>query len=160
MTSIWHTTWSWCDTIKNKTSERFIIFSKLARLGEHGFQPVADCRKRCRRPQIWGLEMVILRSINGVLTPPMVSIPRVSGVTSSKRISLTSPWRTPPWIATPMATTSSGLTPCIGSLLKRISPSQSQLACGHTTNHHDFINIFSLKFSIFKGLFNRLSQTF
>ena len=40
--------------------------------------------------------MVVLRSIKGVRTPPMVSIPRVSGVTSRRRISLTSPWSTPP----------------------------------------------------------------
>ena len=64
--------------------------------------------------------MVVLRSINGVRTPPIVSIPRVSGVTSRRRTSLTSPWRTPPWMAAPTATTSSGLTPCIGSLPKML----------------------------------------
>ena len=35
--------------------------------------------------------IVVLRSINGVRTPPMVSIPRVSGVTSRRRMSFTSP---------------------------------------------------------------------
>ena len=63
--------------------------------------------------------IVVLRSISLVETPPIVSIPRESGVTSRRRTSLTSPWSTPPWIAAPTATTSSGLTPCIGSLPKR-----------------------------------------
>ena len=49
-------------------------------------------------------------------TPPIVSIPSESGVTSSKTTSLTSPVITPPWIAAPMATTSSGLTDLFGSL--------------------------------------------
>ena len=50
-------------------------------------------------------------SINFVKTPPKVSIPRESGVTSKSKTSLTSPVNTPPWIAAPEATTSSGLTP-------------------------------------------------
>ena len=60
--------------------------------------------------------IVVLRSISFVITPPLVSIPRVSGVTSSSRTSLTSPASTPAWIAAPTATTSSGLTPWCGSL--------------------------------------------
>ncbi len=55
--------------------------------------------------------MVVLRSMIFVNTPPKVSIPRDRGVTSSSRTSLTSPPRTPPWMAAPMATTSSGFTP-------------------------------------------------
>ena len=43
-------------------------------------------------------------------------MPRVSGVTSSSSTSLTSPASTPPWMAAPTATTSSGLTPLCGSL--------------------------------------------
>ena len=39
--------------------------------------------------------IVVLRGINGVLTPPSVSIPSVSGVTSSSSTSLTSPRSTP-----------------------------------------------------------------
>ena len=57
-------------------------------------------------------------SISLVVTPPRVSIPRESGVTSSSSTSFTSPCRTPPWIAAPMATTSSGFTPLWGSLPK------------------------------------------
>ena len=60
--------------------------------------------------------IVVLRSISLVITPPLVSMPRVSGVTSSSRTSLTSPPSTPAWMAAPTATTSSGLTPRCGSL--------------------------------------------
>ena len=63
--------------------------------------------------------MVVLRSISGVNTPPRVSMPRVSGVTSSSSTSLTSPCSTPAWIAAPSATTSSGLTPLCGSRPKK-----------------------------------------
>mmetsp|Transcript_2017 Transcript_2017/g.7870 ORF Transcript_2017/g.7870 Transcript_2017/m.7870 type:complete len:205 (+) Transcript_2017:764-1378(+) len=46
-------------------------------------------------------------------------MPRESGVTSKSKMSLTSPRRTPPWMAAPMATTSSGFTPLLGSRPKR-----------------------------------------
>ena len=60
--------------------------------------------------------IVVLRSMRRVNTPPSVSMPSDSGVTSSSSTSLTSPCSTPAWIAAPMATTSSGLTPLCGSL--------------------------------------------
>ena len=60
--------------------------------------------------------MVVLRSIITVMTLPIVSTPKESGVTSRSRISFTSPLKTPAWIAAPIATTSSGLTPLCGSL--------------------------------------------
>ena len=50
----------------------------------------------------------------GVATPPCVSTPSVSGVTSSSSTS----WTSPAWIAAPAATTSSGFTPLCGSLPK------------------------------------------
>ena len=53
-----------------------------------------------------------------VTTPPCVSTPSESGVTSSSRTSSTSPFSTPPWIAAPIATTSSGFTPLCGFLPK------------------------------------------
>ena len=53
------------------------------------------------------------------MTPPSVSMPSDSGVTSSNSTSLTSPASTPPWTAAPIATTSSGLTPLCGSFLKK-----------------------------------------
>ncbi len=62
--------------------------------------------------------IVVLRSMRRVNTPPSVSMPSDSGVTSSSSTSLTSPCSTPAWIAAPMATTSSGLTPLCGSLPK------------------------------------------
>jgi len=58
----------------------------------------------------------VFLSINFVNTPPYVSIPNDSGVTSSNTRSLTSPERTPPWIAAPIATHSSGFIPLFGSL--------------------------------------------
>ncbi len=45
-------------------------------------------------------------------------MPRLSGVTSSSTIPRSSPASTPPWIAAPMATTSSGFTERLGSFLK------------------------------------------
>mmetsp|Transcript_39551 Transcript_39551/g.117639 ORF Transcript_39551/g.117639 Transcript_39551/m.117639 type:complete len:263 (+) Transcript_39551:601-1389(+) len=62
--------------------------------------------------------MVVLRLIMRVKTPPSVSMPSDSGVTSSSRMSLTSPRSTPPWMAAPIATTSSGLTPRLASRWK------------------------------------------
>mmetsp|Transcript_7733 Transcript_7733/g.12644 ORF Transcript_7733/g.12644 Transcript_7733/m.12644 type:complete len:419 (+) Transcript_7733:287-1543(+) len=59
--------------------------------------------------------MVVFRLISLVKTPPSVSMPSESGVTSSSRMSLTSPFSTPPWMAAPMATTSSGFTPLLGA---------------------------------------------
>ena len=59
--------------------------------------------------------IVELRSISFSKTPPCVSMPRESGVTSSSTTSLISPLSTPPWIAAPIATTSSGLISRLGS---------------------------------------------
>ena len=59
--------------------------------------------------------IVVFLSINAVATPPKVSIPKVNGVTSNNNTSLTSPVKTPAWIAAPIATHSSGLTPFEGS---------------------------------------------
>ena len=59
--------------------------------------------------------IAVLRSISLVITPPLVSIPRERGVTSISRTSLRSPFRTPACSAAPIATTSSGLTPLLGS---------------------------------------------
>ncbi len=60
---------------------------------------------------------MVFLSINGSLTPPRVSIPSVSGVTSNKTMSLlTSPAIIPAWIAAPMDTASIGSTPDSGFL--------------------------------------------
>ena len=71
--------------------------------------------------------MVVFRSINGVMTLPKVSSPRVSGVTSKRTTSLTSPVRIPPWMAAPTATTSSGLTDLLGSRPKNFLTSSITL---------------------------------
>ena len=60
--------------------------------------------------------IVVFRGISVVITPPSVSMPSDSGVTSSSSRSFTSPARTPACTAAPMATTSSGFTPLCGSL--------------------------------------------
>ena len=62
--------------------------------------------------------MVVLRSMSRVITPPRVSTPSESGVTSRSRMSFTSPESTPPCTAAPTLTTSSGLTVLLGSLPK------------------------------------------
>ena len=68
--------------------------------------------------------IVVLRGISVVITPPSVSMPSDSGVTSSSSRSFTSPASTPAWMAAPTATTSSGLTPLCGSL-----PNSSRTIC-------------------------------
>ena len=48
--------------------------------------------------------IVVFFSINGVITPPSVSIPSVKGVTSNNRTSDLSPLRTAPCVAAPKGT--------------------------------------------------------
>ncbi len=62
--------------------------------------------------------IVVLRSMTFVMTPPMVSTPKESGVTSSRSSPCTSPPSTPACRAAPIATHSSGLIPLNGSLLE------------------------------------------
>jgi len=57
-----------------------------------------------------------LRSINRVNTPPLVSIPSRQGRHVEQEDVLDLALSTPPWIAAPTATTSSGFTPLCGSL--------------------------------------------
>ena len=63
--------------------------------------------------------MVALRWMIFTKPPPWVSMPRLKGVTSSSTRSLISPLRTAPWMAAPVATTSSGLMLRFGSLPKK-----------------------------------------
>ena len=62
--------------------------------------------------------IVVFFLISLVMTPPMVSMPNDNGVTSNSNTSFTSPCNTPPWIAAPTATASSGFTSLRGSLPK------------------------------------------
>ena len=55
-----------------------------------------------------------------VVTPPSVSMPSESGVTSSSSTSFCSPVSTPPWIAAPIATTSSGFTALVRLLAEEV----------------------------------------
>ena len=62
--------------------------------------------------------MVVFFSISGVATPPRVSIPKVSGVTSNNKTSVVSPDKTEPCMAAPTATASSGFKSFLASLPK------------------------------------------
>ena len=63
--------------------------------------------------------IVVFFSMSLVITPPSVSMPSDSGVTSSSSTSLTSPVSTPACTAAPTATASSGFTSLRGSLPKK-----------------------------------------
>jgi hypothetical protein len=69
-------------------------------------------------------------------------MPSDSGVTSSSSTSLTSPFSTPAWIAAPIATTSSGLTPlwapCRSHLLDQ---PPAPWACGHAADQHHVVDL-------------------
>ena len=100
--------------------------------------------------------IVVLRSISLVITPPSVSMPSDSGVTSSSSTSFTSPASTPPWTAAPIATTSSGFTPLCGSL-----PKKSFTSCctfGHArraADQHDFVDLRRLDAGVRQRLLDR-----
>jgi hypothetical protein len=103
--------------------------------------------------------IVVLRSMIGVATPPSVSMPSVSGVTSSSRTSLTSPLSTPAWMAAPMATTSSGFTPLCGSL-----PKNSCTFCcterhaRHAADQDDLVDVARLHAGVGERLPHRLQR--
>ena len=87
--------------------------------------------------------IAVLRSMSFVMTPPLVSMPSDSGVTSMSRTSLRSPFSTPACRAAPTATTSSGFTPLFASL----PPSQllNELGDdGHTGRSTDENNMVDL----------------
>jgi hypothetical protein len=65
--------------------------------------------------------IVVFLVIIGVLIQPIVSIPRVSGVTSSNKTSVTSQPIIPAWIAAHIATASSGLIHVFGFFQKNAS---------------------------------------
>ena len=83
----------------------------------------------------------MLRSMSFVITPPLVSMPRVSGVTSSRSTSFTSPASTPAWMAAPTATTSSGFTPAMrvlaGELLDLLLHGGH---AGHAAHEHHVVD--------------------
>ena len=90
--------------------------------------------------------MVVLRSISLVMTPPSVSMPSDSGVTSSSSTSLTSPCSTPAWMAAPIATTSSGFTPLCGSRPNRLLHGLLHLRhAGLAADQHDLVDVGGLQ---------------
>ena len=67
---------------------------------------------------LFSVGIVVLRGMRTVKTPPPVSTPIDSGVTSSSSTSTLSSLSAAPWRAAPAATTSSGFTPLCGSFPK------------------------------------------
>src|SRR6266851_8892769 len=107
--------------------------------------------------------MVVFRSISLVNTPPRVSMPSDSGVTSSSKTSMTSPLRTPPWIAAPTATTSSGLTPLWPSLPNTLrTRSCTAGITGHPADQHDLVDVAGTQPCVLQrgqaGLFEPIEQ--
>mmetsp|Transcript_8833 Transcript_8833/g.11080 ORF Transcript_8833/g.11080 Transcript_8833/m.11080 type:complete len:105 (+) Transcript_8833:664-978(+) len=104
--------------------------------------------------------MVVLRGMSFVMTPPRVSIPSESGVTSRSRMSFTSPFNTPPWMAAPIATTSSGFTPRDGFFAKEFFNRLLNFGhTGHTTNENNIVNLRVGNISIFHTFLARVYGT-
>ena len=101
----------------------------------------------------------MLRSISRVNTPPSVSMPSDSGVTSSSSTSLTSPFSTPPWIAAPTATTSSGLTPRCGSRPKKLLHRLDDLRhAGHAADQDHLVDLGRLQAGVLERGAARLDR--
>src|SRR6267143_998324 len=102
--------------------------------------------------------MVVLRWISCVATPPSVSMESVSGVTARSRMSFTSPVRTPPWTAAPIATTSSGLTERLGSLAKK-SLTIWQLGHARRAAHQDdLVDLLGALLRVRQALLGRIQR--
>ena len=102
--------------------------------------------------------IVVFRSMSLVMTPPSVSIPSDSGVTSRSRTSLTSPASTPAWIAAP-----------IGDDLVRVDAPVRLLAVeealdrlddgrhpGHPADEHDLVDLGRLEPGVLERLGDRV----
>ena len=90
--------------------ERLVVLGHLALALQHVHldeRLVVDRRREDLCPRVG---MVVLLRNDRVNTPPAVSTPSDSGVTSSSSTSCTAPFKMPAWIAAPTATTSSGST--------------------------------------------------
>jgi hypothetical protein len=86
--------------------------------------------------------IVVLRGMSAVITPPSVSMPSESGVTSSSRMSFTSPASTPACTAAPSATTSSGFTPWWGSLPKNLRTASCTIGhAGRAADEDDLVDV-------------------
>ena len=90
--------------------------------------------------------IVVLRGMSTVVTPPSVSMPSDSGVTSSSSTSFTSPASTPPWIAAPIATTSSGFTALVGLLAEEVLDDLLDLRdAGRAADQDDLVDLASAR---------------
>src|SRR5262249_47873243 len=95
--------------------------------------------------------MVVFFSMSFVNTPPSVSMPSESGVTSSSRTSFTSPFSTAPWMAAPMATTSSGFTPFVRVLAEELLPARlHRRHAGHAADEDDLVDVLGADACIFE----------
>ena len=81
----------------------------------------SPCRTRISTEGWLSAAVEKIWALRAGIVVPRVSIPRDSGVTSSRRMfwSWSSPVRIPPWMEAPIATTSSGFTLLLGSLPKK-----------------------------------------
>jgi len=121
--------------------------------------------------------IVVLRLMSLVIIPPRVSIPwnfirkrqyisrktkvlpSNRGVTLRRSMSLTFPARTPPWIAAPIATASSGLTPEAEIPTKDGLDSVHNLGyTSHTTNKNNLVDFTGLNASIVESLLARVNS--
>lgn len=140
----------WRDSYQSKLTQQLVVCRHLSLTlahfdlhlslsisccGEHLEGNMWHCRSHGASLRLWdcspalntwlflvGIVVFLLMSL--VKTPPRVSIPSDSGVTSKSSTSVTSPARTPPWMAAPIATASSGFTDLLGA-----RPNRSWTVC-------------------------------
>ncbi len=111
--------------------------------------------------KIWLLRMgsVVLRSMMRVHTPPSVSMPSDSGVTSSSRRPFTLPDRTPACKHAPMATHSSGLMPLNGSrACHRLHQILYRRDTARTADHENLADLRNGYAGVVDGLIDRLAR--
>src|SRR6478736_5046988 len=115
-----HAAWRRRNADEIELAEQLVVGSHLALALEDAVVDGFRFVSAVENTWLFLVGIVVLRSMSRVNTPPRVSMPSDSGVTSSRSTSLTSPCSTPAWIAAPMATTSSGFTPLCGSRPKKV----------------------------------------
>ena len=64
---------------------------------------------------------------------------------------LTSPWSTPPWMAAPTATASSGSRPCAAPGRRLPSPCPAPWACGLAADQDDVVDVADLAAGVLPG---------
>ena len=90
-------------SVEVELAERAVVARHRALALEHvDLDARSGCRPPSRRSRSCCVGIVVLRAISVVITPPSVSMPSDSGVTSSSSRSFTSPASTPAWIAAPI----------------------------------------------------------